>query len=107
MQTTNETRDDKSAYKVSDMPGGVDLEIQRLRDQALLFWEREARNLEWFGLRDGMSVLEVGSGPGFVTGRLLDMLPNSAITAIDIDPLMIERARAYLGNRGGDRLHLI
>ena len=39
-------------YRIEEMPGGVDLEIERLREQALLTWPREERNLRWFGLRD-------------------------------------------------------
>jgi ubiquinone/menaquinone biosynthesis C-methylase UbiE len=70
-------------------------------------WEKEARTLRWFGLQDGMSVLELGSGPGFVTGQLLDLLPNSPVTALEIAPLMIEKARQYLGERAGDRLSFV
>jgi hypothetical protein len=46
-------------------------EIQRLKAQVLLSWEKEARTLKWFGLADGMNVLEAGSGPGFFTEKLL------------------------------------
>lgn len=102
-QSANET----SAYNVSDRPGGVDMEIERLRNQALIAWEREARTLQWFGLRDGMSVLDVGAGPGFVSAQLLDMLPNGSVTALEVDPVMIERAESYLADRKGDRLKIV
>lgn len=101
---------DKSAtmegapYSVTEMPGGVDTEMKRLRDQAMLTWEREARNLGWFGLRDGMAVLELGSGPGFVTEALLDMLPNGTVTTVELDPVMVEQARQVLGAKGDGRL---
>jgi ubiquinone/menaquinone biosynthesis C-methylase UbiE len=91
-------------YSVTEMPGGVDTEMKRLRDQALLTWDREARNLGWFGLRDGMAVLELGSGPGFVTGALLDMLPSGTVTTVELDPVMVERARQVLGSKGEGRL---
>src|SRR5438067_6805918 len=100
MEATNE----KSAYEVSAVPGGVDKEIERLRDQALLMWEREARNLRWFGLRDGMDVLDVGSGPGFVSAQLLDIVPNGSVTALEVDPVMVGRARRYMDGRLGERL---
>lgn len=47
-------------------------------------WEKEFRNLQWYGLRSGMSVLEVGSGPGFVTEQLVHSLPGSEVTALEI-----------------------
>src|SRR4029078_1894032 len=53
-------------------------------------------NLAWFGLRDGMSVLELGSGPGFVTEQLLQMLPNSHVTQLELDPDMVRRSEQYL-----------
>jgi ubiquinone/menaquinone biosynthesis C-methylase UbiE len=91
-------------YRVEEMPGGVDLEVERLRKQTLMTWEQEARNLEWFGLRDGMAVLELGSGPGFVTEALLALLPNGTVTTIELDPVMVERARQVLAGKGEGRL---
>jgi len=106
MQITDHA-DQKSAYEISEIPGGVDRELERLRSQALLSWAREERHLRWFGLRDGMSVLDVGSGPGFVSGQLLDMLPNGSVTALEVDPVMVERAEKYLAGRTGERLRLV
>jgi ubiquinone/menaquinone biosynthesis C-methylase UbiE len=88
------------SYKASEMHEDVEKEIERLRDQALWSWDKEARNLAWFGLRDGMSILEVGSGPGFVTEQLLAAHPNSHITCVEIDPDLIPRAERYLQSKG-------
>jgi ubiquinone/menaquinone biosynthesis C-methylase UbiE len=87
------------AYEISTIPGGVDRELKRLRDQALMTWDKEARNLQWFGLKDGMTVLELGSGPGFITEALLELLPSSSVIALEIDPVMIEKAASYLEGR--------
>src|SRR5579884_4216558 len=38
----------------------LDREMERLRSQALQTWPKEVRMLDWYGLRDGMSVLELG-----------------------------------------------
>src|SRR6187397_2173845 len=62
-------------------------------------WEKESRHLGWFGLRDGMAVLDLGCGPGHFTERLAESRPNVTITALDADPEMIQRARERLGNR--------
>src|SRR6266851_5241817 len=74
-------------------------DVERLRAQALLSWPTEARALAALGLADGMSVLEVGSGPGFITQALLDTWPNSTITAVDLDPNMCVVARERADER--------
>jgi ubiquinone/menaquinone biosynthesis C-methylase UbiE len=89
------------------MHRGFDSEVQRLRAQALLGWEKEARTLAWFGLQDGMSVLELGSGPGFITEQLLALLPRSRVTALEIDPALIQRAQLQLQGKAGDRLRFV
>lgn len=38
-----------------------------------------------YGLRDHMSILDVGCGPGFMSEMILKEFPNSRITCIDID----------------------
>ena len=90
----------KVSYKASEMNESLDKEIERLRGQVVRTWDKEGRNLSWFGLRDGMSILEVGSGPGFVTEQLLDMCPNSHVTCVEIDPDLIGPAEQYLQSRG-------
>ncbi len=59
------------------------------------------------GLQDGMAILEVGSGPGFITERLLDALPHATVTAMDLDPDMCELARTRLAHYLGDRLEIV
>jgi ubiquinone/menaquinone biosynthesis C-methylase UbiE len=87
-------------YKASDMNDNIDKEIERLRGQALWGWDKESRNLSWFGLVDGMSILELGSGPGFVTEQLIALCPNSHITCVEIDRDLILPAEHYLRSKG-------
>ncbi len=82
-------------------------ELQRLKTQATVIWKKEARTLEWFGLKDGMSVVEVGSGPGFTTEQLCTLLPNSEITTVELDPFMVQQAQTYLKDKGSDRVNFI
>lgn len=84
------------SYKLPSSSVAADAEIKRLAAQAQSGWEKEARNLSWFGLRDGMSVLELGSGPGFITEQLLALLPTSQITCVEIDHNLIEQAKQHL-----------
>src|SRR5438045_1481750 len=97
----------ESSYDASSQRIGLENEIQRLRDQTLIAWAKESRNLRWFGLREDMSVLELGSGPGFVTEQLLDLVPNGSVTAVEIDPMLIERAQNYLRGKDEGRWRVI
>ena len=86
------------AYKAREMNSDRDKEIARLGNQVQWTWEKEARNLGWFGLRDGMAILEVGSGPGFVTEQLLLLCPTSHVTCVELDP---EEGDIQLPGEGG------
>lgn len=74
-------------------------EVERLRGLSSVGWDREARMLRQFGLRPGMSLLEVGCGPGFITEKLAELLPGGAITAVDKMPNMVEYAAHHLHGR--------
>lgn len=84
------------SYRLSDH-ADADLEISRLREQALLGWPQEARFLEDRGVLLAQHILEVGAGPGFVTEQLLALAPDAMVTALDNDPDMVQRARTRLG----------
>ena len=103
----SDNTDRTSSYVASEMPIGLDKELERLRNQTLISWAKEARNLQWLGLRDDMTVLELGSGPGFVAEGLLDLLPNGNLVSVEIDPVLIEKARSYLQDKAGSRWKLI
>jgi ubiquinone/menaquinone biosynthesis C-methylase UbiE len=100
-------KDRTSSYVAAEMPLGLDKELERLRNQTLITWAKEARNLQWLGLRDDMTVLELGSGPGFVSEGLLDLLPNGSLVSVEIDPVLVEKARSYLQDKAGSRWKLI
>src|SRR5262249_27385798 len=68
-----------------------------LRRHVTRSWEKESRLLASFGLRDGMSILEMGCGPGHFAGKLAEWLPNSRITGIDSNSTMLEAARRGYG----------
>jgi len=87
--------------------GNVDREFQRLRTQAQLTWKKEARTLSWLGLQEDMSVIELGSGPGFTTEQLLSLLPNGSVIAVEVDPVMVKHAKQYLQDVSEDRVKII
>ncbi|MFK7802073.1 MAG: methyltransferase domain-containing protein [Anaerolineae bacterium] len=87
---------DTGSYKLPAAKQDAQTEIERLAAQARSGWDKEARMMSWFGLKDGMSVLELGSGPGFITHQLAALVPNSPITCVEIDRTLLDQAEQYL-----------
>lgn len=73
-------------------------DVERLKAQADLSWSRELAVYQRLGLRDDLSILEVGSGPGFITQGLLDTFPTSTVTCVELDPDMADVARTTLAD---------
>jgi ubiquinone/menaquinone biosynthesis C-methylase UbiE len=82
-------------------------DVERLRAQAGLSWPKEMKALTQLGLRDGMSILEVGGGPGFITDLLLTGLPDSRVTSVELDPVMCDFARGHLADHLGKRFEIV
>lgn len=86
-------------YDVAAANDTAESEIDRLYNQANFGPTKELRVLKMFGLTDDMSVLEVASGPGFVTEWLSSILQKGSITCLDIDPALIDLAKEHLRDR--------
>ena len=86
------------SYDVSTAHRDRAAEMARLADQASLGWVKEAAILKRYGFRDGMSIVELGSGPGFVTRLLLDHFPGTQVTCVERDETLIEDAKQYLSD---------
>lgn len=50
---------------------------------------------------DAPHVVDLGSGPGSLSRRVLDRLPTARVTAIDLDPVLLAIGRHALGDQGG------
>ncbi len=96
-----------STYSIQNANLGVENEVDRLKAQALMGWDKEFRNLKWLGLEDGMEVLELGSGPGYYTEQLVSNLPRSRVTALEIDSTLQEKARLILTDVPESRLRFV
>ena len=53
------------------------------------------------GTADGLDVLDVGCGPGECVACELDLFGAARVTAIDLDPAMVARARRRVASYGG------
>lgn len=88
------------SYKVDKIARSAKLEIKRLRGQVELFWNKELKRYRDFGLKDGMSAVEFGCGPGYLMEKLLQSFPNMNVTGVEIDPVLIEEAKKNLSEKG-------
>jgi ubiquinone/menaquinone biosynthesis C-methylase UbiE len=95
------------SYHLPASPRDAQAEIERLAAQAHSGWDKESRSLSWFGLKDGMSVLELGSGPGFITEQLLTLVPTSSITCVEIDRTLLDQAEQHLHHTAKERLRFV
>jgi SAM-dependent methyltransferase len=102
---------DKPPDKASDIPGKIDFrKLEQARawaDQANVKrpWREEffhlfARELLSIGA-DELSVIELGSGPGFLAQEILQALPHVDYTALDFSKAMHSLARERLGRLSG------
>lgn len=81
--------------------GHADAEVQRLLLQGRLYDPYTEHALRLAGLRPGMRVLDIGSGPGdvsFVAARLVG--PTGTVLGVDAAPAMVELARARAHEKG-------
>jgi len=97
----------QSTYKAGNANIGLSAEVKRLKVQAMMGWEKEFRNLQWFGLQEGMHILEVGCGPGFVTEQLAQRMPNSRITGLDMDEDLLKQAEDLLKEKGQENVNFV
>jgi len=93
-----------STYNIRNAALGVQAEIDRLKMQAIMGWKKEFRNLKWYGIQNGMRILELGSGPGFFTEKLVNSLPDSLVTGLEIDGVLLEKAKNLLDYVPSSRL---
>lgn len=67
----------------------------------------QAAMLEQAGLEAGMRCLEIGSG-GYNAALMAELVgPTGAVTTVDIDPDIVERARACLASAGYERVRVV
>jgi SAM-dependent methyltransferase len=85
----------------------TEAELQRLHEQVDDYWPKEVRILTALGLVDGMTILDAGSGPGFFTERLLNLLPACQVIDVEHDPATLDWAQHYLGEVASKRVRFV
>lgn len=76
----------------------------RVRDGVLISSSSQpslmARMLETLDVRDGMRVLEIGTGSGYNAALLAHRLGEAKVTSVDLDPGITDAAREHLAAAG-------
>lgn len=88
----------EGSYRAETFAVGLDHEIRRLNAQVDLFWRSESAALERAGLRDGMSLLDCGCGPGRLIELLKGKYPSLRATGLEIDPTLVTAAKEQLAD---------
>src|SRR5258705_13660201 len=84
------------------------IEAERLsRYEQMFIWRPEqARLLEPAGIAAGQRVLDLGSGPGFFSLALAEMVGRAgAVHGVDINARFVADARARAADRGLQHVH--
>ncbi len=96
------SEDCMSSYDVSSIGAGVDAEVARLGAQVDLLWEKEKRLYVRRGVSAAQRAVELGCGPGFVLKHIADEFPQTDLYGLELDPLLVERARLLMAESGLD-----
>ena len=91
---------ESDSYKFHALHFVPSQEIERLRFQVQLSWAKELEALERLGLRDGLKVLDLGCGPGFVSAEIKLAFPNTELSCLDSHPGLLRQAESYLNEYG-------
>ena len=79
------------SYKLDSFTDNIKSEVNRLKFQVDLFYQKEIELYKRIGLRDGMKLIECGSGPGFLISNIVRDLPLCTATAVEVDPFYIKQ----------------
>ena len=79
------------SYKLDSFTDNIKSEVNRLKFQVNLFYQKEIELYKRIGLRDGMKLIECGSGPGFLISNIVRDLPLCTATAVEVDPFYIKQ----------------
>jgi len=81
------------SYKLESFTDNIESEVSRLKYQVDLFYRRELEQYKKVGLKNGMNIIECGSGPGFLIGNIVRDLPLCTATAVEVDPFFVKQLK--------------
>lgn len=84
-----------------------DSEYERLVLQATVAEAVEFSKLIQIGMKDGSTIVDLGSGPGVISLLLAKYFPNSRVIGVEPDPVLRTRAMSAAESRGRRRCTFI
>lgn len=72
--------------------GDREAELRRLHRQATILLDRERATLQSMGLDSGKVAIEIGCGPGFITGAMAEMASPGRTVGLDSSEELIDAA---------------
>jgi ubiquinone/menaquinone biosynthesis C-methylase UbiE/acyl carrier protein len=88
------------SYNLESFTDNKESEVNRLKFQVDLFYEKELELYKMIGLKDRMNIVECGSGPGFLISNIVRDLPDCTATAVEIDPYLVEQLNKRAVTKG-------
>ncbi len=88
------------SYILDIFSENIESEVNRLKCQVDLFYQREFEIYKKLGLKDGMKIVDCGSGPGYMIRNIVRDLPDCTATAVEIDPFLVEHLKGNSENNG-------
>jgi len=82
-------------------------QAERLRQQAAAVRDIETSILKAAGLQPRHTVLELGSGPGFVSDLLAELIPEGCLYAIEPSPALIAQIESNVRRKPAGGLHTL
>lgn len=79
--------------------GNTEFQTQRLLQQAQAVRGLEASLLRNAGIQPNHDVLEVGSGPGFVTDLLAELAPQGSVHALEPSPTLLAQIEGHVNQK--------
>ena len=79
-------------------------ELARLKRQAAIVSELEAKVLRDAGLKSGMRVLDLACGPGIVSVLLAEAVAPAEVIGVDLSESLLDEARAYAASRSASNV---
>lgn len=99
-------KNSSGSYQIESIANNVEGEINRLKAQVELFWNNEWNRYKEYGLASAETIIELGSGPGFLMEKLLTNIPLANVTGLEIDPLLANYAKDYLKKENEERWNI-
>jgi ubiquinone/menaquinone biosynthesis C-methylase UbiE len=99
MERADDRGQSLTSYDLDQLDRGA--ELRRLERQAGVALDRERAAVASLGVDPAATVLDLGCGPGLMSARLLELVPEGALIGADADPALLARARARCAAAGG------